>query len=73
MDTKRDKDNLEKFFKYNISSKLKKINYDPGLDILRGISILLVVLYHLDLNYSGRVLFKGGFIGVDIFLLFLDI
>jgi len=46
---------------------LKKINYDPGLDILRGISILLVVLYHLDLNYSGRVLFKGGFIGVDIF------
>ena len=46
---------------------MKKINYDPGLDILRGISILLVVLYHLDLNYSGIVLFKGGFIGVDIF------
>lgn len=35
---------------------------NKNIQILRGVSLLLVVLYHLDLK-----LFQSGFIGVDIF------
>jgi peptidoglycan/LPS O-acetylase OafA/YrhL len=37
--------------------------YDPEIDGLRAIAILLVFLFHLDLE-----LFSGGFLGVDVFL-----
>ena len=40
---------------------------DLNIQLLRGISIILVVLYHLKLNISNFVLFQGGFLGVDIF------
>ncbi|MDP4178459.1 MAG: acyltransferase family protein [Bacillota bacterium] len=36
--------------------------YINGLDGLRALSILAVIVYHLNLNY-----FKGGFLGVDVF------
>lgn len=39
-----------------------KIKYIPGLDGLRGMAILLVMLFH-----TGFPFFRGGFIGVDIF------
>ena len=39
--------------------KLKYLSY---IDVLRAISIIVVILFHLDVE-----LFKGGFIGVDIF------
>ena len=36
--------------------------YRPDIDGLRALAIIPVVLFHLDL-----VMFKGGFLGVDIF------
>lgn len=38
------------------------MDYRKDIQILRGISVLLVVLYHLDLAW-----FKSGFLGVDVF------
>jgi peptidoglycan/LPS O-acetylase OafA/YrhL len=36
--------------------------YRPDLNGLRGLSVLLVLFFHLDLEY-----FKAGFLGVDVF------
>ena len=38
------------------------MNRIKSIDSLRGLSILFVILFHLNLQY-----FKGGFLGVDIF------
>lgn len=40
---------------------------DFNIQLLRGISVILVVLYHLKLNLGDFFLFQGGFLGVDIF------
>lgn len=37
-------------------------NYQPHIDVLRALAVMLVILNHLDFS-----LFSGGFIGVDIF------
>ena len=47
---------------------LIKSEYQPHIDILRALAALLVIFNHLDFT-----LFSDGFIGVDVFLLFLDI
>ena len=44
-----------------------KITYRPEIDGLRAIAVGAVILYHAQINIFGHQLFKGGFIGVDIF------
>jgi len=46
---------------------MKNINYRPEIDGLRAISILLVLFFHFELTINDQILFKGGYIGVDIF------
>ena len=44
-----------------------KLNYRPDIDGLRAISVFSVIFYHADFLVYGKEIFKGGFIGVDIF------
>ena len=45
-----------------------KLNYRPEIDGLRAISVMAVILYHAQIYIFNKNFFKGGFIGVDIFL-----
>ena len=44
-----------------------KIIYRPEIDGLRAISVIAVLIYHAKLTFFDFQIFKGGFIGVDIF------
>ena len=44
-----------------------KLTYRPEIDGLRAIAVVAVIFYHAQINIFGRQIFKGGFIGVDIF------
>ena len=50
-----------------------KLKYRPEIDGLRAIAVLSVVFYHAKFSIMEANLFSGGFLGVDIFLLFQDI
>jgi peptidoglycan/LPS O-acetylase OafA/YrhL len=41
---------------------MNKLKYIDHLDLLRAISVLLVIFFHLDIPF-----FSGGFLGVDVF------
>ena len=44
-------------------SHIKRISFRKDINGLRAIAVLAVVFYHADFE-----LFKGGWLGVDIFL-----
>ena len=41
--------------------------YRIELDVLRALAIILVICYHLEVQFFNFVVFRGGFLGVDIF------
>jgi peptidoglycan/LPS O-acetylase OafA/YrhL len=43
-----------------------RISYRPEIDGLRAISVFAIIIYHANF-FLDRSLFRGGFIGVDIF------
>ena len=47
---------------------IKKKNLRIDIEALRGLSVILVILYHFKLSNLDYQIIKGGFIGVDIFL-----
>jgi len=44
-----------------------KLTYRPEIDGLRAIAVIAVILYHCKITIFTNELFKGGFLGVDIF------
>src|SRR6056300_266157 len=44
-----------------------KLTYRPEIDGLRAIAVCAVILYHSKITVLDEKIFKGGFIGVDIF------
>jgi peptidoglycan/LPS O-acetylase OafA/YrhL len=51
--------------KLNANKRL--IQYYPLIDSLRAISIIGVIIYHLEINFFSYKFFGGGYLGVDIF------
>ncbi|MGE4800262.1 acyltransferase family protein [Yersinia hibernica] len=48
-----------------MSSDITK--YRAELDGLRAVAVISVLLYHVKFSLFGYEVFKGGFLGVDIF------
>ncbi|MEN3362017.1 MAG: hypothetical protein V7637_5999, partial [Mycobacteriales bacterium] len=40
----------------------RRLRYQPGLDGVRGLAVVAVLLYHAQLSWA-----RGGFLGVDVF------
>ncbi len=43
------------------------INYRPDIDGLRALAVLSVIFFHAEIVIFEKILFPGGFLGVDIF------
>ena len=46
---------------------INKRNLRIDIEALRGLSVILVILYHFKLSNLDFQIIRGGFIGVDIF------
>jgi len=44
-----------------------KLNYRPDIDGLRALAVLSVLFFHAEFTFNEKILFPGGFLGVDIF------
>ena len=44
-----------------------KIKYRPEIDGLRAVAVIAVIFYHFQISIYDLEIFKGGYIGVDIF------
>ena len=47
------------------------VNYNNNIDFLRAISVLAVLVYHLEIFLFDKQILRGGFLGVDVFFLIL--
>ena len=56
------KDRFAKLLKLTDTSKIRRISYREDINILRAVAVLSVVFYHAEIS-----LFRGGWLGVDIF------
>ena len=45
-----------------------KNKHNIEIDSLRAIAVIFVIFYHIELKIFDFLFFKGGFIGVDIFI-----
>lgn len=43
------------------------VKYRPEIDGLRAIAVVAVILFHAEFTSGTTTLFKGGYIGVDVF------
>jgi peptidoglycan/LPS O-acetylase OafA/YrhL len=43
--------------------------YEPQIDGLRAISVLSVIIYHLNIFFLNKKILPGGFLGVDFFFI----
>jgi peptidoglycan/LPS O-acetylase OafA/YrhL len=43
------------------------LNYRPEINGLKAIAIISVIIYHAQINLFNELIFKGGFLGIDIF------
>ena len=44
-----------------------KLNYRNEIDGLRAIAIISVIIYHAKIYFGNKLIFEGGYLGVDIF------
>ena len=54
---------MKRYFYYLDISRISRIGFRNDINGLRAIAVLAVVFYHADFE-----IFKGGWLGVDIFL-----
>ena len=47
--------------------QLSRVPYLPGLDGMRALAVMAVIIYHSDLGHTHVAWMQGGFLGVEVF------